>query len=104
MFSSRPDGENWIISASSGRAASGASSMVWVGMRVMAPLDLWDATAGWRWRRHREGRGTGPESDVGPERPGSVTSGSPAPSSKEKADAGAGHAGGVGVPGGQDDT
>src|SRR5215469_15947359 len=38
MLSGRPVGENWIISCSSAREASGASSTVWLGIRVMALL------------------------------------------------------------------
>src|SRR6516225_9951580 len=38
MLSGCPVGENWIISSSSGRDASGASATLWLGMRVMALL------------------------------------------------------------------
>ena len=39
-------GENWIISCSSDREASGASATLWLGMRVMALLSRRAAARG----------------------------------------------------------
>src|SRR5215470_862873 len=46
MLSGRPVGENWIISSSSDREASGASATLWLGMRVMALLSRRAAARG----------------------------------------------------------
>src|SRR5215471_7362477 len=68
MLSGRPVGENWIISSSSDREASGASATLWLGMRVMALLTPGRGTqAGYG---HREGRCSGRECD---RRPGHAT-------------------------------
>src|SRR5215469_10229187 len=46
MLSGCPVGENWIISSSSDREASGASATLWLGMRVMALLSRRAAARG----------------------------------------------------------